>query len=139
MVAEIYETPEVHHGDQKKTSSGISHDVEKVQFEQMEESASFKGDKTDFTQIDGEVAKYTSGVRTVIDEATNKRLRQLIDRRVLAVMILTYFLQALDKGTLSFASIMGIQKDTHLVGQQVHYTFHEKGLSLLLTSCSTPG
>jgi hypothetical protein len=33
-------------------------------------------------------------------------------------MIFTYFLQALDKGTLSFASIMGIQKDTHLVGQQ---------------------
>jgi hypothetical protein len=25
----------------------------------------------------------------------------------------------LDKGTLSFASIMGIQKDAHLVGQKV--------------------
>jgi hypothetical protein len=33
-------------------------------------------------------------------------------------MLGTYFCQALDKGTLSFSSIMGIQKDTHLVGQQ---------------------
>jgi len=30
-------------------------------------------------------------------------------------------LQALDKGTLSFASIMGIKTDTHLVGQQVSF------------------
>lgn len=33
-------------------------------------------------------------------------------------MLGTYFCQALDKGTLSFSSIMGIQEDTHLVGQQ---------------------
>lgn len=33
-------------------------------------------------------------------------------------MIFTYFLQALDKGTLSFAAIMGIKQDLHLVGQQ---------------------
>ncbi|KIM96044.1 hypothetical protein OIDMADRAFT_170696 [Oidiodendron maius Zn] len=73
---------------------------------------------TDFDRVDGEVAKYASDVKIVIDEATNRRLRRLIDRRVLAIMIFTYFLQALDKGTLSFASIMGIQKDTKLHGQQ---------------------
>lgn len=33
-------------------------------------------------------------------------------------MIFTYFIQALDKGTLSFSSIMGIQKDAHLHGSQ---------------------
>lgn len=32
-------------------------------------------------------------------------------------MVATYFLQAIDKGTMSFASIMGIRKDTNLVGQ----------------------
>lgn len=34
------------------------------------------------------------------------------------VKIFTYFLQALDKGTMSFTSIMGIQEDTNLHGQQ---------------------
>lgn len=33
-------------------------------------------------------------------------------------MVFTYFLQALDKGTMSFASIMGIQTDLGLVRQQ---------------------
>lgn len=33
-------------------------------------------------------------------------------------MVITYFLQALDKGTLSFTSIMGIQKDLKLHGQE---------------------
>ena len=42
----------------------------------------------------------------------------MIDKRVLSIMIFTYFLQALDKGTLSFAVIMGIKTDLHLVGQQ---------------------
>lgn len=33
-------------------------------------------------------------------------------------MVATYFLQALDKGTLSFTSIMGIQEDLSLKGPQ---------------------
>ncbi|KAL1390809.1 MFS transporter [Phyllosticta capitalensis] len=33
-------------------------------------------------------------------------------------MVFTYFLQALDKGTMSFASIMGIKDDLHLVDQE---------------------
>jgi MFS family permease len=33
-------------------------------------------------------------------------------------MVFTYFLQALDKGTLSFTSIMGIRKDLHLEAKQ---------------------
>lgn len=41
-----------------------------------------------------------------------------INRRIVACMLGTYFCQALDKGTLSFSSIMGIQEDTNLVGQQ---------------------
>jgi hypothetical protein len=113
-------------------------DTEKAEIERMETGGYIGKDHTDFTQVDGEVAKYTSEVRVVIDAATNKRLRKLIDRRVLAVMIFTYFLQALDKGTLSFASIMGIQKDAHLVGQQV-YIYPVISLILLLTWCSILG
>jgi hypothetical protein len=119
MATGINTSPEISHDNQKRSSDKVV-DTEKVEIERMETGGFIGKDHTDFTQVDGEVAKYTSEVRVVIDAATNKRLRKLIDRRVLAVMIFTYFLQALDKGTLSFASIMGIQKDAHLVGQQVY-------------------
>lgn len=73
----------------------------------------------DYNLIDAEVAKYTlSGHGVPISDAESKRLKRLIDRRVLPVMIFTYFLQALDKGTMSFASIMNIRQDTGLHGQQ---------------------
>ncbi|KAL0581994.1 hypothetical protein V5O48_000052 [Marasmius crinis-equi] len=73
--------------------------------------------------IDTEVAEFFAqhGVQSegvVIDEATNKRLRWMIHKRVLVVMVTTYFCQALDKGTINFASIMGIREDTRLHGQQ---------------------
>ena len=72
----------------------------------------------DYDRVDAEVAKYASDTAIEISPAESKRLRRKIDKRVLAIMIFTYFLQALDKGTLSFAVIMGIKQDTHLVGQQ---------------------
>lgn len=69
--------------------------------------------------VDKEVAKYATGAAVEIDEETNKRLKKMIDRRVLVVMMITYLLQTLDKGALSFASIMGILEDTHLGDNQV--------------------
>lgn len=73
--------------------------------------------------IDAEVAEFfaqqtfeTQG--KVIDEATNRRLRWMIHKRVLSVMVVTYFAQTLDKGTINFASIMGIREDAHLKGQE---------------------
>nr|VWP02591.1 Mitogen-activated protein kinase hog1 (MAP kinase hog1) (EC (BcSAK1) (Stress-activated mitogen-activated protein kinase) [Ganoderma boninense] len=71
--------------------------------------------------IDAEVAEFfaTQNKGPIeIDEATDRRLRWMIHKRVLVVMVVTYFAQTLDKGTLNFASIMGIVEDTHLVGQQ---------------------
>jgi hypothetical protein len=76
-------------------------------------------DHMNYDRVDAEVAKYTSNIRTHISEEESTRLRKLIDKRVLSIMIFTYFLQALDKGTLSFASVMGIQDDAHLVAQEV--------------------
>jgi hypothetical protein len=78
-----------------------------------------KPDHMDYGRVDSEVAKYTSEFIVHISHDDNLRLKKLIDRRVLIVMILTYFLQALDKGTLAFTSIMGIKTDARLVGQQV--------------------
>ena len=48
------------------------------------------------------------------------RLRKLlwkIDLNVLPLLAAVYFLQFLDKTTLSYAAVMGIRKDTHLKGQ----------------------
>ncbi|KAI0709755.1 major facilitator superfamily domain-containing protein [Earliella scabrosa] len=71
--------------------------------------------------IDAEVAEFFAkqGRGPVeISEEENRRLRWLVHKRVLTVMVITYFAQALDKGTINFASIMGIIEDTNLVGQQ---------------------
>ncbi|UNI16975.1 hypothetical protein JDV02_003357 [Purpureocillium takamizusanense] len=74
-------------------------------------------DHTDYERVDKELAKYVASSRIEISPEKNDELRRKIDKRVLAVMIATYFLQAIDKGTMSFASIMGIREDTNLTGQ----------------------
>lgn len=74
----------------------------------------------DHDRIDPEVAKYASGEIIEIDEATNTRLKRMIYRRVLVIMTITYFFQALDKGTLSYSSIMNLKEDTGLMDNQVN-------------------
>lgn len=74
-----------------------------------------KDDAQRFGEIDKELAKYVAGERITLSQERINELRKKIDRRVLVVMILTYFLQAIDKGTISFASIMGLPADTGLV------------------------
>ncbi|EOD51404.1 allantoate permease [Neofusicoccum parvum] len=100
--------------DTKKHSSDVA-EIEKVM---SADFSDLKQDHTDYGRLDKEVAKYASAHAIEISPEENKRLKRMIDRRVLPVMIFTYFLQALDKGTMSFASIMGIQEDLGLVGQQ---------------------
>lgn len=81
-------------------------------------SPSLNKDHMNYDRVDKELAQYASDTVLEVSPEESKRLRKLIDKRVLSIMIFTYFLQALDKGTLSFAAIMGIRKDAHLVGQQ---------------------
>ncbi|BCS19541.1 putative MFS transporter [Aspergillus puulaauensis] len=70
---------------------------------------------------DDETAAYTTGTAVTIDPATNRRLFWQINRRVLVCMLGTYFCQSLDKGTLGFSSIMGIQEDAGLDGDQYNW------------------
>jgi hypothetical protein len=66
---------------------------------------------------DKDVARYaeeTQGIQT--DAATNKKLLWKVNKRILVVMLGTYFCQSLDKGMLGFSSIIGVQKDDHFVG-----------------------
>lgn len=93
-------------------------DVNKAERVLSADEVEFAKDHQNFEAVDKELAQYVSDARIEISPEKNAELRRKIDKRVLSVMIITYFLQAIDKGTLSFASIMGIIDDTNLVGQQ---------------------
>lgn len=56
--------------------------------------------------------------RTPIASADDARVLRSIDLVLLPLMLSVYFLQALDKATLSYASIFGLIEDTGLVGEQ---------------------
>ncbi|KAL8950600.1 MAG: hypothetical protein Q9222_003380 [Ikaeria aurantiellina] len=47
-----------------------------------------------------------------------KRLVRKIDLTIAPLLAAVYFLQFLDKTTLSYTAVMGIRTDTHLKGQQ---------------------
>ncbi|KAJ6030989.1 major facilitator superfamily transporter [Penicillium herquei] len=83
-----------------------------------------KENHTNYDLVDPEIARYAAGRAIEISAKEDKRLKLLVDTRVLAAMVGTYFLQGLDKSTLSFASIMGIREDTHLVGSQYNWSLH---------------
>ncbi|CAI7595736.1 unnamed protein product [Penicillium glandicola] len=102
----------------------VSAHIELAEHEsQIDRTNSITSQKEKITndRIDYEVAEYAGQARIEIDEKTNKRLKRMIDRRILPVMIITYFMQALDKGAISFVSIMNLPEDTHLVGQQFNW------------------
>ncbi|KAG8739477.1 hypothetical protein FRC12_016291 [Ceratobasidium sp. 428] len=88
---------------------------DKVAIEHLEDSksATFSEDTEPAQRhrgIDQEIAQFTAQHAVEIDEQTNSRLLKMINKRVLLVMLVTYFIQSLDKGTMSFAAIMNIQK-----------------------------
>lgn len=56
--------------------------------------------------------------RVSVSAADDARILRRIDLALLPLMLAVYFLQALDKATLSYASIFGLIDDTHLVGDQ---------------------
>lgn len=56
--------------------------------------------------------------RIAISPADDARILRRVDLALLPIMLTVYFLQALDKATLSYASLFGLIEDTHLVGDQ---------------------
>lgn len=59
-----------------------------------------------------------SGQRIVLTPENNSRVLRKIDLFVLPVVLGIYFLQALDKATLAYASVFGLVEDANLHGQQ---------------------
>jgi ACS family allantoate permease-like MFS transporter len=62
--------------------------------------------------------QYVTGEIIEIDPETDKRILSKIDWHLLPWMFGLYMLQYLDKTALSYAAIMGIQKDNHLTTSQ---------------------
>ncbi|GAO52839.1 hypothetical protein G7K_6905-t1 [Saitoella complicata NRRL Y-17804] len=60
----------------------------------------------------------TGQIESYYDEASIRALTRKIDRRILPLMCAIYFLQYLDKTLLNYASVMGLNTDTKLVGNE---------------------
>ncbi|KAJ5306526.1 hypothetical protein PENANT_c031G05383 [Penicillium antarcticum] len=56
-----------------------------------------------------------------LDEATNRRLVRTIDWHIMPIMCFVYAMNFLDKTTLSYASIMGLKEDLHLIDDQYQW------------------
>nr|KMM65664.1 membrane transporter [Coccidioides posadasii RMSCC 3488] len=63
----------------------------------------------------------TDGEPLVLTEETNKRLLRIIDWHLMPLMCVIYGLNYLDKTTLSYASVMGLKEDIHLVGDNYQW------------------
>jgi hypothetical protein len=56
--------------------------------------------------------------RVALTAADNRRLLRKIDLVILPILLIVYFLQALDKATLAYASVFGLITDTNLQGEE---------------------
>jgi len=63
----------------------------------------------------------SNGVDAGKDRIERRALRK-IDLRLIPLLTICYFLQYLDKGSIGFASILGIIKDDKLLGQEYSWT-----------------
>lgn len=115
-------------------SSGLDKKTSLVDDPETRSVEDGKQDQQQYGKIDKELAKYVAQNRIHISKERSDQLRKKIDRRVLVIMILTYFLQAIDKGTLSFTSIMGLPEDTGMTDENGDLT-QEVRFTLLLHIC----
>ncbi|KAL4972254.1 major facilitator superfamily domain-containing protein [Aspergillus desertorum] len=58
------------------------------------------------------------GRSTILTPENNRRVLRRIDLRLLPILLGIYFLQQLDKSTLSYGSVFGLIEDANLHGQQ---------------------
>ncbi|RYP68866.1 hypothetical protein DL771_006405 [Monosporascus sp. 5C6A] len=110
-----------HGGEGAKKLIAENEHARPLSVDDAEEARKAEG-RMNYDKMDKELAKYAGDVRIDFTPEENIRLRKLIDKRVLVVMILTYFLQAIDKGTLSFAAIMKLPEDTGLTDEKGNVT-----------------
>jgi hypothetical protein len=66
-------------------------------------------------------AELGSGDQGPFDAAESLRVRRKIDKHILPLMCILYWIQFMDKTTLGSAAILGIQEATHLTTNQYNW------------------
>jgi MFS family permease len=61
---------------------------------------------------------YIGTDRVKLTDADNRQIARKTDLNILPILVWVYFLQVLDKTTLGYAAVFGLQKDTGLSGYQ---------------------
>jgi hypothetical protein len=69
------------------------------------------------SDLDDNYQLYKSSNDQELDPAENKRVLRKLDFRIVPILFLIYLLQYLDKNGINYASVYGLQKGTHLHGQ----------------------
>ncbi|KAK3937031.1 putative allantoate permease [Diplogelasinospora grovesii] len=102
--------------------SGSATPLEKPNVDTVEEApvrATADGHKADAAaELLRKAGAAVEGGRIVVSAADDKRVLRRIDMVILPILLTVYFLQALDKATLAYASVFGLIADTGLVGDQ---------------------
>lgn len=78
------------------------------------ESVQDVGQKGVYLQGMGKISDLTD----LIDIQAEKHLVRKIDRRIIPFICLTYLVTYIDKATLGYSAVFGLQKDLHLYGTQ---------------------
>ncbi|KAI4692535.1 hypothetical protein J4E81_006950 [Alternaria sp. BMP 2799] len=78
---------------------------------------------TDGKGKDKAAALLASNERIVVTSAENKRVLKKIDLVILPILLSVYFLQSLDKTTLSYASVFGLIEDANLDPNSQQYSW----------------
>ena len=89
---------------------------------------------TGIGSFDDNYELYKSVRGSEIDSAEARRVLRKIDLRILSLLMVTYILQYLDKNCVNLASVYGLQKDTHLVGQEYSW-LSTLSISLKMLPC----
>lgn len=97
--------------DGRKESTATDSGITVNSLKDADEALSFLENHPHSAQIGEE------GLAILEDPVRLKRLIRKIDFTIAPLLAAVYFLQFLDKTTLSYTAVMGIRTDTHLKGQ----------------------
>ncbi|KIV84326.1 hypothetical protein PV11_00112 [Exophiala sideris] len=82
-----------------------------------QESPSGISTPTESSELDDNYHLYKRSDEQELDHAESKRVLRKLDLRIVPILFLIYLLQYLDKNGINYASVYGLQKGTHLKGQ----------------------
>lgn len=93
--------------------------VETIEPEQSRTASSHQNDTKGHTKGDQALQLIEeAGHSNILTPENNAKVLRKIDLRLLPILLGIYFLQQLDKSTISYASVFGIVEKAHLHGQQ---------------------